>query len=100
MPTKATPELVIKLDAQPQGDTLLHETDNGDNPGIELREFRCYYPATRVVFKAAPDSTQPVWLYYGNREASAPHYDLSLVPGELLRAARSTVIPGRYENLS
>src|SRR5213076_504792 len=100
VPTKATRELVIQLDAQPQGDTLFLETDNGDNPAIELREFRCYYPVTRVVFKAAPDSTQPVWLYYGNREASAPHYDLSLVAGELLRADRSTVISGGEENLS
>ena len=100
VPTKATRELVIQLDAQPQGDTLFLETDNGDNPAIELREFRCYYPVTRVVFKAAPDSTQPVWLYYGNREASAPHYDLSLVADELLRAERSTVISGSEENLS
>ena len=76
------------------------DTDNGDNPGIELREFRCYYPVTRIVFKAAPDSAQPVWLYYGNREASFAHYDLSLVADELLRADRSTVISGGEENLS
>ena len=76
------------------------DTDNGDNPGIELREFRCYYPVTRVVFKAALDPAQPVWLYYGNREASVPHYDLNLVAGELLRAERSTVAPTAEENLS
>jgi len=100
VPTQATRQLIIQLDAYPQGDTLLLETDNGDNPAIELREFRCYYPVTRVVFKAAPDSAEPVWLYYGNREASAPHYDLSLVAGELLRADRSTVISGDEETLS
>ena len=100
MPAKATRELVIQLDAHPQGDTLLLETDNGDNPAIELSEFRCYYPLARIVFKAAPDSAQPVWLYYGNGEASAPHYDLGLVADELLRADRSTVISGGEENLS
>jgi hypothetical protein len=100
VPAKATRELVIQLDAHPQGDTLLLETNNDDNPSCELREFRCYCPVTRIVFKAAPDSAQPVWLYYGNREASAPHYDLSLVADELLRADRSTVISGGEENLS
>jgi len=99
-PAKATREFIIQLNAQPQSDTLFLETNNGDNPVIELHEFRCYYPVTRVVFKTAPDSTHPVWLYYGNRKASAPHYDLSLVAGELLRADRATVVPGGEENLS
>ena len=99
-PAKATREFIIQLNAQPQSDTLFLETNNGDNPAIELREFRCYYPVTRVVFKTAPDSTHPVWLYYGNRKASAPHYDLSLVAGELLRADRATVVSGGEENLS
>ena len=98
-PAKATREFIIQLNARPQSDTLFLETNNGDNPAIELREFRCYYPVTRVVFKAVPDSTHPVWLYYGNREASAPHYDLSLVAGELLRADRATVVSGGEENL-
>jgi hypothetical protein len=99
-PARATREFIIQLNAPPQSDTLFLETNNGDNPAIELREFRCYYPVTRVIFKAASDSTQPVWLYYGNREASAPHYDLSLVAGELLRADRVTVVSGGEENLS
>jgi hypothetical protein len=99
-PAKATREFIIQLNARPQSDTLFLETNNGDNPAIGLREFRCYYPVTRVVFKTAPDSTHPVWLYYGNREASAPHYDLSLVAGELLRADRATVVSDGEENLS
>lgn len=99
-PAKTTREFIIQLNPPPQSDTLFLETNNGDNPAIELREFRCYYPVTRVIFKAAFDSTQPVWLYYGNREASAPHYDLSLVAGELLRADRVTVVSGGEETLS
>jgi hypothetical protein len=99
-PAKAAREFIIQLNAPPQSDTLFLETNNGDNPAIELREFRCNYPVTRIVFKAAPDSTQPVWLYYGNREASAPHYDLSLVAGELLHADRATAVSGGEENLS
>ena len=99
-PAKATHEFIIQLNARPQSDMLFLETNNGDNPAIELRQFRCYYPVTRVVFKTAPDSTHPVWLYYGNREASAAHYDLSLVADELLRADRATVASGGEENLS
>ena len=92
-------DLVIELNARPKSDTLFLETDNGDNPPIELRDFRGFYPATRVVFKATPDPAQPVWLYYGNPEAAAPHYDLTLVAGELLKAERSSITAGAEENL-
>jgi hypothetical protein len=79
---------------------LFLETDNGDNPAIELHDFRGFYPVTRVVFKATPDPAQAVWLYYGNLDAAIPHYDLTLVAGELLKAERSTVTAGAEENLS
>jgi Protein of unknown function (DUF3999) len=99
-PNSPKRDLVIELNARPQTDTLFLETDNGDNPAIELRDFRSYYPVTRVVFKATPDPAQPVWLYYGNPDATAPRYDLTLVAGELLRAERGTVAAGAEENLS
>jgi hypothetical protein len=93
-------DLIIELNARPKSDTLFLETDNGDNPPIELRDFRGYYPVTRLVFKAMPDPAQPVWLYYGNLDAAAPRYDLALVAGDLLKAERSTVAAGAEENLS
>ena len=93
-------DLVIGLNARPQSDTLFLETDNGDNPEIELGNFRGYYPVTRVIFNATPDSSQQVWLYYGNLDATAPRYDLTLVAGDLLKAERSTVTAGPEENLS
>ena len=99
-PNSPKRDLVIELNARPKSDTLFLETDNGDNPAIELRDFRSYYPVTRVVFKATPDPAQPVWLYYGNLDATAPRYDLTLVAGELLKAERSTVTAGPEENLS
>jgi len=55
---------------------------------------------TRIEFKATPDPAQPVWLYYGNLDVTAPRYDLSLVAGELLKAERNTVAAGAEENLS
>jgi Protein of unknown function (DUF3999) len=99
-PNSPKRDLVLELNARPKGDTLVLETDNGDNPAIELRDFRGYYPVTRVVFKATPDPAQQVWLYYGNPDATAPRYDLTLVAGELLKAERSTVAAGPEENLS
>jgi hypothetical protein len=99
-PNSPKRDLVIELNARPKSDTLFLETDNGDNPAIELRDFRSYYPVTRVVFKAAPDPAQPAWLYYGNLDATAPRYDLTLVAGELLKAERGTVTADAEENLS
>ena len=99
-PNSPKRDLVIELNARPQSDTLFLETDNGDNPAIKLRDFRSYYPVTRAVFKATPDPAQPVWLYYGNPDAPAPRYDLTLVAGELLKAERTAVTAATQENLS
>jgi hypothetical protein len=93
-------DLVLQFNARPKRDTLLLETDNGDNPAIELRDFRGYYSATRVIFKATPDPAQQVWLYYSNLDATAPRYDLTVVAGELLKAERSAVAAGAEENLA
>jgi Protein of unknown function (DUF3999) len=99
-PNSPKRDLVIELNARPKSDTLFLETDNGDNPAIELRDFRGFYPVTRVVFKTTPDPAQPLWLYYDNPDAVAPHYDLTLVASELLKTERSTVAAGAEENLS
>ena len=98
-PDSSKRDLVIELNARPQSDTLFLETDNGDNPAIELRDFRGYYPVKRVVFKATPDPAQPVWLYYGNADAIAPRYDVTLVAGELIKGERSRITAGPEENL-
>jgi hypothetical protein len=99
-PNSPKRDLVIALNTRAKSDTLFLETDNGDNPAIELHDFRGYYPATRVVFKSTPDPAQPVWLYYGNLDTAAPRYDLTLVAGELLKAERSKVVASAEENLS
>jgi hypothetical protein len=52
--------LAVSLERTPRSDTILIETDNGDNPAIELHDFRGYYPATRVIFTSARSQpTQP-----------------------------------------
>ena len=76
---------------------ILIETDNGDNPAIELHDFRGYYPVTRIIF-ASPKS-QPVALYYGNEEAASPRYDAKLIAAQLLRSERTPAALGSQEIL-
>lgn len=87
-PDRKSQEFALMLNDRLQSDTLLLETQNGDNPPIELEKFATFYPATRVLFKAKADDT--LFLYYGNPRVSAPSYDLSLVAGELLAADKAT----------
>ena len=83
-PDRSGQQLILTLDAAPQSDTVVLETDNGDNPPIELEKFQAFYSATRVLFKAQP--ADQLLLYYGNPQAASPRYDLSLVAGQLLAA--------------
>ena len=73
------------------------ETHNGDNPTVELEKFQAFYPATRVLFKAHP--ADELLLYYGNPQAAAPRYDLSLVAGQLLAADQAEAALAAEEQL-
>jgi hypothetical protein len=94
---KPNRDLIVKLDASPLSDTLFLETDNHDNPAVDLHDVRGHYPITRILFRAPSETS--VWLYYGNNDASAPQYDTSLMADELLRAERNQVKPGAEEKL-
>lgn len=96
-PDRSTKEFALPLQTAPQSDTLFLETQNGDNPAIALNKFTAFYPATRILFKANPNDA--LFLYYGNPEANAPHYDLSLVASELLAADKATAELGAQEQL-
>jgi hypothetical protein len=78
-------------------DTLIMETDNGDNPAIELGQFELFYAATRILFKSQPGDHP--FLCYGNPGADAPRYDLSLVAGQLAAADKSEAVLGAEELL-
>jgi hypothetical protein len=83
-PDHPAKEFSLTLDRGLRGDTLILETDNGDNPPLALEQFKADYPVTRLLFKAKPGET--LYLYYGNADATPPSYDLSLVAGQLLAA--------------
>jgi hypothetical protein len=87
--------LSIPVNSAPQTDTLMLETDNGDNPPIELERFSMTYPVTRLVFKA----TESPEVYYGNPAVPAPRYDLNLVAMKLLAADKAVASLGAEETL-
>ena len=87
-PGAVASDLELRLDRAPLTDTIFIETSNGDNPPIDLSSVRAYYPVTRLVFKASPQPGS-LELAYGNPQALAPRYDLSLVARPLLAAPRN-----------
>lgn len=97
LPDRKGREYALSFDSPPQTDTLYLETDNGDNLPLELENFRMFYPVTQLLFKAKEG--EPLMLYYGNAEAEAPHYDLSLAATELLAANKTTASLGVEEVL-
>ncbi len=90
-------EFGLTLSSPPQSDAVFLETENGDNPSIELTNFQFFYPATRVLFKA--DADDALFLYYGNPNTEPPRYDLSLVANQLLAADKNPVSGGMEEQL-
>src|SRR2546430_14019170 len=97
VPNQPARQLAASFERPPRSETILIETDNGDNSPIELHEFRGYYPATRVIFASA--GSQPIALYYGNDEAAAPRYDAKLMAEQLLRSERTVAGLGPQETL-
>ena len=96
-PDRQSKEFVLALESSPQSDTLFLETENGDNPALELEKFTVVYPVTRILFKARPDDE--LFLYYGNPRVSPPSYDLSLVANQLLAADKKIASLGAGEQL-
>jgi hypothetical protein len=91
------PRLVLELQSQPFTDSLILETQNGDNPPISLTDFKLLCPVTKLLFNT--DSVDGLYLYYGNDRASAPRYDLGLVAAKLLAAAKQEALAAPEEGL-
>jgi hypothetical protein len=66
-----------------RGDLVL-EVENGDNPPLTPSALKVWLPRVRLSFKDA--GTDGLALYYGNRRAAAPEYDLALAAPQLLAA--------------
>ena len=85
-PDQTATRLVFDLNRRIGSRELVLETDNGDNPAIELSGLTANRPVARVVFKAP--TSGPTELLYGNATAGAPRYDLGLLAREVLSAPR------------
>jgi hypothetical protein len=86
-PERKSKDFALVLDSAPRSGTFFLETENGDNPPVELEQFQMVYPVTRILFKAAPGGE--LFLYYGLERAAPPRYDLSLVAGQMLAAEKN-----------
>ena len=96
-PDQAAQSFEVAFRRPMETDTFILQTDNGDNPPVELENFEVTYPVTRVLFKANADA--PIFLYYGNARVAAPSYDLSLVADQLLAAEKSAATMSPQEQL-
>ena len=96
-PDQAARGFEVAFNRPMESDTFILQTDNGDNPPVELENFEVTYPVTRVLFKAKADA--PIFLYYGNPRVAAPSYDLSLVADQLLAAEKSPATLAAQEQL-
>jgi len=90
-------EFVLQINGPLHGDQVFLETRNGDNPPIQLQNFRLFYSVPRILFKATTD--EPVFLYYGNAKAAPPQYDLSLVGDQLVMADKAPASLSAEEHL-
>ena len=89
-------ELTLQLKASPIGHELYWETDNGDNASLQAGNAVAEYPVIRLLFGA---DTNPLHLYYGAEDVSAPRYDLALVSPRLLNEEKQTATLGPAEVL-
>jgi hypothetical protein len=78
-------------------EAIFLELENGDNAPLNVQNVELWYPASRLIFKAAPGVA--TYLYYGNEHSVAPQYDLQLLGPRLLRASKAIVSLGNEEVL-
>jgi hypothetical protein len=96
-PDRKNRQFSLALEERLESDTLFLETQNGDNPPIQLENFAVAYPETRVLFKA--EAGDELFLYYGNPRVSPPSYDLNLIAGQMLAADKMPAALAAEEQL-
>ena len=85
-PDAAQPEIRLELTQRPRGDEILLETDNGDNPALQLSSAQWEKPVVSLLFEAN-GGARPLHLLYGNAKAVSPQYDIQLVQSRFEKAA-------------
>lgn len=58
--------------------------NNGDNPNLDIESVSAFGPALSMMLRFPPDaSNQEYFLYYGNKDAKAPQYDITAFPNKI-----------------
>ena len=96
-PQQVAQTLRLEFSVRPETDTLWLETDNGDNPPLQLDRFEVSHAASRILFNS--DQTDGLYLYYGHPSVVPARYDLSLVADQLLAADKAIATLGPEERL-
>jgi hypothetical protein len=89
--------LDVTLNQAPVTDRLWLEMENGDNPLLELTAFTAWHTTARLIFRAAEKSTPA--LFYGNIQATPPHYALESAAREIFSAPRIQATLGPEEEV-
>jgi hypothetical protein len=91
-------DMSLLLYGPPQSTAIFIETDNGDNPPLQLKQVKGFYQTPRLLFKA-PTSPEPLYLYYGQPDVAAPQYDLNLIAPQILAQVPVDATLGKEEVL-
>ena len=89
--------LVLNFHGSRLPKTFFIEADHGDNPPIPVDDVVIRFDAPSIAAKLA--SEEPLYLCYGNLEATSPQYDLRLVWDELMASAQQSTALGDEEFL-
>jgi hypothetical protein len=101
---KSTPDAPVKrmrleVSQRPRGNEIMLETDNGDNPALQLRAAFWEKKAVSLLFEA-DGGAQPLYLLYGNPNVAAPQYDIQLVRERFEKAAHAGTLLRDVEALT
>lgn len=97
-PDSPQPELRIDIGGRLHGAELVLETDNGDNPPLQLTSAEIEKPVVSLLFEAH-GGARPLHLYYGKANAYAPDYDIRFVRDRFEKATHVPVKLGDAEVL-
>lgn len=101
---KSTPDapqakIRLELNQRPHSAEIWLETDNGDNPLLQLTQAEWEKPVVSLLFEAH-GAEKPLHLLYGNAKAVAPQYDIALVRDRFEKATHVATQLGDAEALS
>jgi hypothetical protein len=97
-PDAPQPEVRMDMNMQLRGKELVLETDNGDNPPLQLTAVKIEKPVVRLLFEAH-GGARPLHLFYGKPQAYAPAYDIRFVRDRFEKATQVPASLGDVEVL-